>query len=166
MTRSIKNSKLKSQLPSHLERFAYQHQFVVESEETPFPDSDPHFVHWICFQSTYISDPFHDPFLVDCFGSKEAVVRACEESRVESPLLLFLSEEQVSRLVDRVGFDLPDRDVGDNALTPDPDSSNWDTVLHRSGLRYLEGGNYGMWILFTSCDGASVALALALARIV
>lgn len=153
-------------IPSQLERFARQHQFVVESTEVPFPNSDPPFVHWICFQGAYISDPFHDPFFVDCFDSKDEALRVCEESKVESPLLLFLWEEQISRLVDRVGFDLPDHDVGNDARTPDADSSNWGTILHRSGLGYLVGTNSGMWILFSSNDGASVTLALALARIV
>jgi hypothetical protein len=149
---------------SPLARFASQHGFLVEIHDAQVPQSDLHFIHRICFEGAYISDPYYDPFLLDSSDSKDATLSAFEESKIESPLALFISEDQISRLVDRIGFDIADFENG-NAGTLDPDNTNWGAILNRTGLRYVVGSNYGMWILFSSTDDASVALALALARI-
>jgi hypothetical protein len=93
------------------------------------------------------------------------VERALEESKIENPLLLVLLEYHINRLIDRLGFDLPNFERGENAAWPDPDSSDWGAILHRTGLRYLSGCDAGKWLLFSSCDRVSVAMALALARV-
>jgi hypothetical protein len=71
----------------------------------------------------------------------------------------------MERLRKTIEFDLPTYDICYVALHEDPDSSNWGKILSRTGLRYLNGSEDGICLLFSSDDGASVALALALARI-
>lgn len=152
-------------IPSHLERFARENKLVVEIEE--YPDVDKHNVHIvprIRLQEAVITDPVGDPFLVDILGSKKEVEQALEESQVQSPLLLLLMSEQINRLKEAIEFDLPIYDY-ECALSDDPNSSNWGGILHRTGVRYLYGCDEGVSLLFSSRDGAAVALALALARI-
>src|ERR1035437_8510996 len=58
-------------VPSCLERFACEHELVALIQEHPETiGQDVHIVPWICFQDAFISDPFHDPILVDVLGSK------------------------------------------------------------------------------------------------
>lgn len=135
----------------------------LQETSSPFGE-DAQAITWICFEDAYISDPLHDLFITDALGSEDAVERALKESHIENSLMLTLLEDQINRLMDRVGFDLPDFDIGENTSWPDPESSNWGAILNRIGLRYLTGCNTGMWLLFSSCDRASVAMALALAR--
>jgi hypothetical protein len=150
---------------SRLEQFAREHELTVDITEDPAPIGEDDLVSWICFEDAYISDPLHDCFLVDVLGSKEAVERALEESKIENPLLLVLLEYHINRLIDRLGFDLPNFERGENAAWPDPGSSDWGAILHRTGLRYLSGCDAGKWLLFSSCDRVAVAMALALARV-
>lgn len=102
--------------PSRLERFAREHELeaLLQEDESRIGE-DVHPVSWISFEDSYISDPLHDCFLVDVLGSKEAVERALEESKIENPLLLVLLECHINRLIDRLGFDLPNFERGENA---------------------------------------------------
>ena len=106
-----------------------------------------------------------EPFLFDVLGSKEDVEEALAESGVQSPLLLLLMPEQIERLKKTIDFDLPTYGICYVALHEDPNSSNWGKILSCAGVRYLHGCEEGICLLFSSDDGASVALALALARI-
>jgi protein gp37 len=150
----------------HLEKFAGDHELVVEVEEYPDAEDEAlHLVPRIRIQDAFISDPLEEPFLFDILGSKNDVEEALAESGVLSPLLLLLVPEQMERLRKTIEFDLPTYDICYVALHEDPDSSNWGKILSRTGLRYLNGSEDGICLLFSSDDGASVALALALARI-
>jgi hypothetical protein len=150
----------------HLEKFAGDHELVVEVEEYPDAEDEAlHLVPRIRIQDAFISDPLEEPFLFDILGSKEDVEEALAESGVLNPLLLLLMPEQIERLRKTIEFDLPTYDVCYIALHEDPDSSNWGKILSRTGVRYLNGSEDGICLLFSSDDRASVALALALARI-
>jgi hypothetical protein len=150
----------------HLEKFAGDHELVVEVEEYPDAEDEAlHLVPRIRIQDAFISDPLEEPFLFDILGSKNDVEEALAESGVLSPLLLLLVPEQMERLRKTIEFDLPTYDICYVALHEDPDSSNWGKILSRTGVRYLNGSEDGICLLFSSDDGASVALALALARI-
>jgi hypothetical protein len=150
----------------HLEKFAGDHELVVEVEEYPDAEDEAlHLVPRIRLQDTSISDPIKEPFLFDVLGSKEDVEEALAESGVQSPLLLLLMPEQIERLKKTIDFDLPTYGICYVALHEDPNSSNWGKLLSCAGVRYLHGCEEGICLLFSSDDGASVALALALARI-
>ena len=150
----------------HLDKFARDHELVVELEEYPDADDEAlHLVPRIRLEDASISDPLKEPFLFDVLGSKEDVEEALAESGVLSPLLLLLVPEQIERLRKTIEFDLPTYDICHIALHEDPDSSNWGKILSRTGVRYLNGSEDGICLLFSSDDRASVALALALARI-
>lgn len=154
------------EIPGRLERFAREHELVLEIEDYPDAISeDVHLVPRICLQDAFITDPFHDPFLVNVLGSKEAVKQAVEESNVDGPLLLILLREQIDRLSERIGFELPNYEGGGSAGPQDQNSSVWAEVLHRTGLRYVVGSDDGMCFLFSECDTASIAVTLALTRI-
>jgi protein gp37 len=150
----------------HLKRFALEHELLVEIEE--YPDDETQHVHLvprIRLQNAVITDPIVDPFVVDILGSKKDVEQALLESQVRNPLLLILKPEQIERLKKKIDFDLPAYDVCYIALHEDPNSSNWGRILSCTRVRYLNGSDDGICLLFSSDDGASGALALALARI-
>ena len=83
----------------------------------------------------------------------------------DGPLLLILLREQIDRLSERIGFELPNYEGGGSAGPQDQNSSVWAEVLHRTGLRYVVGSDDGMCFLFSECDTASIAVTLALTRI-
>ena len=150
----------------HLKRFALEHELVVEIEEYPDQETEHvHLVPHIRLLNAVITDPIVDPFVADILGSKEDVEEALAESGVLSPLLLLLMPEQIERLKKTIDFDLPTYGICYVALHEDPNSSNWGKILSRTGVRYLHGCEEGICLLFSSDDGASAALALALARI-
>ncbi len=147
-----------------LQRFAKNHELKTQIEDHKDLDSGKvHYFRLIRFgNDAVITDPSDDPLLVDIWGSEAALTRDLINSRVKEPLILTLFRERKNSLYESIGFDVSSYSNGSG--NPDnPNSSNWGRVLDRVGLRYFDGDDGTISLLFPSRDKASVALALALA---